>query len=107
GGPGHGPAVRAGGARARLPGDPGRRVRLRADLRRHQPGRRRALHRGRPARAADVRRVDTLAVAGALVVLAAVVLAVFAPALAPGDPIKNSPLARPPPPPRGRDRPRG
>src|SRR6266852_7784778 len=42
--------------------------------------------------------MDTLAVAGALVVLAAVVLGVFAPALAPGDPIKNSLLDRLTPP---------
>ena len=54
-----------------------------------------------------MRRVDTLAVAGALVVLAAVVLAVFAPALAPGDPIKNSLLDRLTPPTWGREHPLG
>jgi len=43
-------------------------------------------------------RVDTLAGAGALVVLATVLLAVFAPAFAPGDPIKNSLLDRLTPP---------
>ena len=34
-----------------------------------------------------MRRIDVLAVAGGLVVVAAIVLAVAAPALAPGDPI--------------------
>ena len=43
-------------------------------------------------------RVDTLAGAGALVVLATVLLAVFAPVFAPGDPIKNSLLDRLTPP---------
>jgi len=43
-------------------------------------------------------RVDTLAGAGALVVLATVLLAVFAPVFAPGDPIKNSLLERLTPP---------
>src|SRR5205814_888287 len=104
---GHGAAHRAGGARPRLPGDPGRRVRLRAGVRRDQPDRRRALHRGRSARAADVRRIDSLALAGALVVLAAVVVAVAAPALAPGDPIKNSLLDRLTPPTWGGEHPLG
>jgi peptide/nickel transport system permease protein len=45
-----------------------------------------------------VRRIDSLALAGALVVLAAAVVAVAAPALAPGDPIKNSLLDRLTPP---------
>ena len=43
-------------------------------------------------------RVDPLAGAGAVVVLATVLLAVFAPAFAPGDPIKNSLLDRLTPP---------
>jgi peptide/nickel transport system permease protein len=43
-------------------------------------------------------RVDALAMAGALVVLIAVLLAIAAPALAPGDPIKNSLLDRLTPP---------
>jgi len=54
-----------------------------------------------------VRRIDSLAVAGALVVLAAVVLAAAAPALAPGDPIKNSLLDRLTPPTWGREHPLG
>jgi peptide/nickel transport system permease protein len=37
-----------------------------------------------------VRRIDALAVAGAVIVLAAVVLAAAAPALAPADPIRNA-----------------
>ena len=45
-----------------------------------------------------MRRIDSLALAGALVVLVAVVVAVGAPALAPGDPIKNSLLERLTPP---------
>src|SRR5207249_687040 len=45
--------------------------------------------------------------AGALVVLAAVVLAAAAPALAPGDPIKNSLLDRLTPPTWGREHPLG
>jgi peptide/nickel transport system permease protein len=45
-----------------------------------------------------VRRVDSLALAGALVVLGAVVLAAFAPSLAPADPIRNSLLDRLTPP---------
>jgi peptide/nickel transport system permease protein len=45
-----------------------------------------------------VRGVDALAVAGAIVVVAAIVLALFAPALAPGDPIKNALLDRLTPP---------
>jgi peptide/nickel transport system permease protein len=43
-------------------------------------------------------RIDTLAAAGAVVVLATVLLAVLAPAIAPGDPIKNSLLDRLTPP---------
>lgn len=45
-----------------------------------------------------MRRVDTLAAAGAVVVLSAVALAALAPALAPGDPIKNALLDRLTPP---------
>ena len=45
-----------------------------------------------------MRRVDSLALAGALVVLGAVVLAAFAPSLAPADPIRNSLLDRLTPP---------
>lgn len=45
-----------------------------------------------------MRRADALAAAGALVVLAAAVLAAAAPALAPGDPLKNSLLDRLTPP---------
>jgi peptide/nickel transport system permease protein len=41
-----------------------------------------------------VRRIDALAVAGAVIVLAAVVLAAAAPALAPADPIRNALLDR-------------
>src|SRR5205823_7245755 len=100
-------ADRAGGARASLPGDPGRRLRLRAGVRRHQPRGGRALHCGGPAREAPVRRMDALAVAGALVVAAAVVLAVAAPALAPGDPIKNALLERLTPPTWAREHPLG
>jgi peptide/nickel transport system permease protein len=54
-----------------------------------------------------VRRLDPLAVAGALVVVAAVGLAVLAPALAPGDPIKNSLLDRLTPPTWGLEHPLG
>jgi len=54
-----------------------------------------------------VRRVDALAIAGALVVLGAVVLAAAAPALAPGDPIKNALLDRLTPPTWGREHPLG
>jgi len=54
-----------------------------------------------------VRRIDALAVAGALVVAAAVVLAVAAPALAPGDPIKNALLERLTPPTWAREHPLG
>jgi len=54
-----------------------------------------------------VRRIDSLALVGALVVLAAVVLAVAAPALAPGDPIKNSLLDRLTPPTWGGEHPLG
>jgi len=54
-----------------------------------------------------VRRIDSLALAGALVVLAAVVVAVAAPALAPGDPIKNSLLDRLTPPTWGGEHPLG
>src|SRR5262249_5786022 len=94
----HGTADRAGGPWARLSGDPGRRVRLRARVRAHQRHRRRAVHGGRSAGAADVRRLDTLAIAGALVVVATIVLAAAAPVLAPGDPIKNALLDRLTPP---------
>jgi peptide/nickel transport system permease protein len=45
-----------------------------------------------------VRRTDALAIVGALVVLAAILLAAAAPVLAPGDPIKNSLLDRLTPP---------
>jgi peptide/nickel transport system permease protein len=54
-----------------------------------------------------VRRIDALAFAGALVVLGAVVLAAAAPALAPGDPIKNALLDRLTPPTWGREHPLG
>ena len=54
-----------------------------------------------------MRRIDSLALAGALVVLAAVVVAVAAPALAPGDPIKNSLLDRLTPPTWGGEHPLG
>jgi len=54
-----------------------------------------------------VRRVDALAVAGALVVLAAIVLAAAAPALAPGDPLKNALLERLTPPTWGGEHPLG
>ena len=54
-----------------------------------------------------MRRVDALAIAGALVVLGAVVLAAAAPALAPGDPIKNALLDRLTPPTWGREHPLG
>jgi len=54
-----------------------------------------------------VRRIDSLALAGALVVLAAIVVAVAAPALAPGDPIKNSLLDRLTPPTWGGEHPLG
>ncbi len=53
------------------------------------------LEPGRPRRRL---RVDPLALAGAVIVLLAVALAVLAPALAPGDPIKNSLLDRLTPP---------
>jgi peptide/nickel transport system permease protein len=45
-----------------------------------------------------VRHIDALAVAGALVVVVTIVLAAAAPALAPGDPIKNALLERLTPP---------
>ena len=45
-----------------------------------------------------MRRLDTLAIAGALVVVATIVLAAAAPVLAPGDPIKNALLDRLTPP---------
>ena len=54
-----------------------------------------------------MRRIDSLALAGALVVLVAVVVAVGAPALAPGDPIKNSLLERLTPPTWGGEHPLG
>ena len=54
-----------------------------------------------------MRRIDSLALAGALVILAAVVVAVAAPALAPGDPIKNSLLDRLTPPTWGGEHPLG
>ena len=54
-----------------------------------------------------MRRMDALAVAGGLVVVAAIVLAVAAPALAPGDPIKNSLLDRLTSPTWGREHPLG
>ena len=54
-----------------------------------------------------MRRIDSLALMGALVVLAAVVVAVAAPALAPGDPIKNSLLDRLTPPTWGGEHPLG
>ena len=54
-----------------------------------------------------MRRVDALAVAGALVVLAAIVLAAAAPALAPGDPLKNALLERLTPPTWGGEHPLG
>jgi peptide/nickel transport system permease protein len=54
-----------------------------------------------------VRRSDALALAGALVVAAAVVLAVAAPVLAPGDPIKNALLERLSPPTWAREHPLG
>jgi peptide/nickel transport system permease protein len=54
-----------------------------------------------------VRRIDTLAVAGALVVVAAVGLAVAASAVAPADPIKNALLERLTPPTWAREHPLG
>src|SRR5262249_35556533 len=51
-----------------------------------------------PATTARRRRADPLAVAGALVVIATVVLAALAPALAPAGPVKNSLLDRLTPP---------
>ena len=54
-----------------------------------------------------MRRIDSLALVGALVVFAAVVVAVAAPALAPGDPIKNSLLERLTPPTWGGEHPLG
>ena len=54
-----------------------------------------------------MRRVDALAVAGALVVLAAIVLAAAAPALAPGDPLKNALHERLTPPTWGGEHPLG
>lgn len=54
-----------------------------------------------------MRRIDTLAVAGALVVAVTIVLAAAAPALAPGDPIKNALLERLTPPTWGREHPLG
>ena len=54
-----------------------------------------------------MRRSDALAVAGAAVVAAAVVLAAAAPALAPGDPIKNALLERLTPPTWAREHPLG
>jgi peptide/nickel transport system permease protein len=54
-----------------------------------------------------MRRVDSLALAGGLVVLAAVLLAAAAPAVAPADPIKNALLDRLTPPTWGRAHPLG
>ena len=54
-----------------------------------------------------MRRIDALAVAGALVVVVTVVLAAAAPALSPGDPIKNALLERLTPPTWGRQHPLG
>ena len=54
-----------------------------------------------------MRRIDALAVAGALVVVVAVVLAIAGPALAPGDPIKNALLERLTPPTWSREHPLG
>ena len=53
------------------------------------------------------RRVDPLAGAGIVVVLATVLLAILAPTLAPGDPIRNSLLDRLTPPTWGREHPLG
>jgi peptide/nickel transport system permease protein len=54
-----------------------------------------------------VRRIDALAVAGALVVVVTILLAAAAPALAPADPIRNSLLERLSPPTWGREHPLG
>jgi peptide/nickel transport system permease protein len=54
-----------------------------------------------------VRRLDALAVVGAVVVGASILLAVAAPVLAPGDPIKNSLLDRLTPPTWGGEHPLG
>ena len=54
-----------------------------------------------------MRRIDALAVAGALVVVVTIVLAAAAPALAPADPIRNSLLERLSPPTWGREHPLG
>jgi peptide/nickel transport system permease protein len=54
-----------------------------------------------------VRRIDSLAVAGALVVVVTILLAAAAPALAPADPIRNSLLERLSPPTWGREHPLG
>jgi len=54
-----------------------------------------------------VRHIDALAVAGALVVVVTIVLAAAAPALAPGDPIKNALLERLTPPTWAREHPLG
>ena len=54
-----------------------------------------------------MRRIDALAVAGALVVVVTIVLAAAAPALSPGDPIKNALLERLTPPTWGREHPLG
>ena len=54
-----------------------------------------------------MRRIDTLAVMGALVVAVTIVLAAAAPALSPGDPIKNALLERLTPPTWGREHPLG
>ena len=98
-----GAADRAGGARARLPGHPGRRVRVRGDLRRAQPGGRRALRGGRPAGAPRRERAAATVprpLGRACVVRAAVIGSwpSFAPALAPADPVRNSLLDRLTPP---------
>src|SRR4030095_11463376 len=93
------PAHRPGRAGPGLPGDPGGGLRLRGDLRRGEPHRGRALHRAGPAGAALVsRRRDLPALAGLGVIAAAVVVAAFAPALAPSDPVKNRLLDRLTPP---------
>src|SRR5262249_31331052 len=95
-----GPADRAGRPRARLPGHPGRRLRVRADLRGAQPARGPALHRGRSARAPHVIGLarDRSAILGLIVIAGTILMAVLAPALAPADPVKNSLIDRLTPP---------
>src|SRR5262249_58711215 len=89
---------RAGRARTRLPGDPGGGLRFPAHLRRAERARGSPLRRGRSAGEAFVRRGAGAAVGSLLVLGLVAAAAIFAPLLAPADPITNDLLERLTPP---------